>query len=128
MVPVNLIKEISDQGFDYNLSPAEVARRVAYGHKMPDGKRRGGAITTWSRSIKFGEGQTPSANWKPSEDDILAEPTAPFPWRDPAEFGGIDGGISLPTELGDLPSGEGEGDASKLTPKPSEGDSDDSFE
>ncbi|MFT5468760.1 MAG: nitrate/TMAO reductase-like tetraheme cytochrome c subunit [Verrucomicrobiales bacterium] len=128
MVPVNLVKEISDQGFDYNLSPAEVARRVAFGHKMPDGTRRGGAITTWERSIKIGQSEAPTADWKPSEEDILAEPTAPFPWRDPAEFGGIEGGISLPTELGDLPAGEGGADASKLTPKPSESKSDDSFE
>ncbi|MEM7010771.1 MAG: multiheme c-type cytochrome [Verrucomicrobiota bacterium] len=139
MVPVNLIKEISDQGFDYNLSPAEVARRVAYGHKMPDGSRRGGAITTWQRSVKLGSGETPTANWAPNEKDILGVDEDPFPHRDPSEFGGIDGGIgggislppgiTYPTELDDLPKKTEEGaDASKLAPPPSEGSDDDSFE
>lgn len=129
MVPVNLVKEISDQGFDYNLSPAEVARRVAYGHKMPDGSRRGGAITTWEQTVKLAAGETPTANWAPDEKDILNVKKTPFPYKDPSEFGGIDaGGIGLPTELGELPKPDGEGDASKLTPKPSDGDSDDSFE
>ena len=32
MVPVNLVHEISDAGFDYDLSPREVARRVVEGH------------------------------------------------------------------------------------------------
>lgn len=128
MVPVNLIKEISDQGFDYNLSPAEVARRVAFGHKMPDGARRGGAITTWERSIKLGAGERPTVSWAPTEEEILARPSLPFPYRDPAEFGGIGGGIEIPIQLGELPKPDGAADASKLTPKPSEGASDDSFE
>ncbi len=34
MVPVNLIKEISMGGFEYNLSPAEIARRVVAGKHL----------------------------------------------------------------------------------------------
>jgi nitrate/TMAO reductase-like tetraheme cytochrome c subunit len=34
MVPVNLIDAIKDVGFDFNLSPAEVARRVVAGHEV----------------------------------------------------------------------------------------------
>ena len=32
MIPVNLIHEIKDVGFDYYMSAAEVARRVVDGH------------------------------------------------------------------------------------------------
>jgi hypothetical protein len=32
MVPVNLIDAIKDVGFDYGLSPREVAKRVVAGH------------------------------------------------------------------------------------------------
>nr|MBP9838172.1 hypothetical protein [Pseudomonadota bacterium] len=34
MVPVNLVKEISEVGFDYNMSPKEVADAVVAGHQI----------------------------------------------------------------------------------------------
>lgn len=34
MVPVNLVDAIQDVGFDYGLSPAEVARRIVAGHQV----------------------------------------------------------------------------------------------
>ena len=32
MVPVNLVSDIQDVGFDYDMSPAEVARNIVAGH------------------------------------------------------------------------------------------------
>jgi len=34
MIPVNLIAEIQDVGFDYSMSPAEIARNVIAGHQV----------------------------------------------------------------------------------------------
>ncbi len=34
MVPVNLINEIRDVGFDYNMSAADVARNLVAGHQV----------------------------------------------------------------------------------------------
>jgi hypothetical protein len=34
MVPINLINEIKDVGFDYNMSPRDVAARVLAGHMV----------------------------------------------------------------------------------------------
>ena len=45
MVPVNLIREIQDVGFDYNLSAQEVAQRVVDGHSI-----------LWERTIPLAPG------------------------------------------------------------------------
>ncbi len=133
MVPINLINEISDQGFDYNLSPREVGKRVAFGHRVSssskDEDRRGGSLTIWDKTLTLGEAGF-TTNLRPTEAEIMAEPEAPFPYKDPATAAGIDGidaGITLPEVS--LPEGSG-----GLTPKPlilpkaSDSEEDDSFE
>ena len=136
MVPVNLVKAIAGVGFDYNLSPREVARRVAFGHRVStskaDADRRGGALTIWTKSLTLPASGLHKTSLAPSEKEIMATPPGPFPWRDPASFGGIDaGGIDF--GLDDLPpaplpeDGGEPVDPDKLL-KPSDGDSDDSFD
>ena len=44
MVPVNLVNEISDMGFDYNMSPKEIADAVVAGHQV-----------LWERELSVGE-------------------------------------------------------------------------
>jgi hypothetical protein len=48
MVPVNLVKEIQDVGFDYFMSPREVAEAVVEG-----------AMTLWDRDVEL----RPNASW-----------------------------------------------------------------
>lgn len=83
MVPVNLIKEIAFVGFDYDLSPLEVAKRVAFGHKVStsnrDEDRRGGALTIWDKNFVI-DGTRKQWNFKPSEKEILAKAEPPFPY------------------------------------------------
>jgi hypothetical protein len=101
MIPTNLIPEISGVGFDYNLSPLEVAKRVVYGHRMTPSKadkdRRGGALILWDKTMKLDGDQT---EWSlhPSERDIMAAEPGAFPYDSPfaekqAESEGI---IELP--------------------------------
>ncbi|MCB1236675.1 MAG: hypothetical protein KDM91_16530 [Verrucomicrobiae bacterium] len=131
MVPVNLVREIADRGFDYNLSPREVGKRVAYGHRVTasdrDEDRRGGALTIWDRTLTLGDAPQ-GKSLKPTEAEIMAAPEkAPFPWKDPAIFGAI-GGISVapPVELPTHPDGSLK--PSPILPKPSKGNTDDRFE
>ena len=42
MVPVNLIDDIKEVGFDYGMSPRDVAERVLAGH-----------VTLWERNVAF---------------------------------------------------------------------------
>lgn len=95
MVPVNLVKEISDQGFDYNLSPREVGKRVVHGHPTDssgsDAARRGGALTIWEKTLTLPDAPH-SANFAPSEADIMRAPRSPFPYLDPDVFSAGSGG------------------------------------
>lgn len=83
MVPVNLVKEIAFVGFDYSLSPLEVAKRVAYGHKVTtsekDADRRGGALTIWDKNITI-DGSRTRWDFTPGEKEILAQAAPPFPY------------------------------------------------
>ena len=83
MVPVNLISEISGVGFDYNLSPREVGKRVVYGHRVGlsrrDEARRGGAQVLWNRTLVL-DGKRSSWNLRPTEKQIMAVPPGPFPY------------------------------------------------
>lgn len=137
MVPVNLIKDISDQGFDYNLSPREVGKRVVYGHptsgSSSDSVRRGGALTIWDKTVVLGEAPY-ETNFRPSESEVMAAPNPPFPYLDPDTFGGLEGGGLVPyVPPEELPSG-GNSDSTKpnpLLPKPEvigDPNEDDSFE
>jgi nitrate/TMAO reductase-like tetraheme cytochrome c subunit len=135
MVPVNLVKAIAGPGFDYNLSPREVAKRVVHGHRVSpsesDSSRRGGALTIWDKAITLPAKGLHTSSFKPSEKDIMAPPAGPFPWRDPATFGGIDtGGIEF--DASDLPPVPLPEDAGPLEPnpllEPSESEGDDSFD
>ncbi|MFP6858528.1 MAG: multiheme c-type cytochrome [Roseibacillus sp.] len=101
MVPVNLISEISGVGFDYNLSPREVGKRVVYGHRVSssrrDSARRGGAQVLWDRTLVF-DGKQLAWNLRPTERQIMAIPPGPFPYdrnyiEKQAQGGGI---IELP--------------------------------
>ncbi|MFD2256092.1 multiheme c-type cytochrome [Luteolibacter algae] len=84
MIPVNLIPEISGVGFDYNLSPMEVAKRVVHGHRISpstrDSDRRGGAQVLWEKTIRL-DGERTSWNLHPTEKDIMAVPPGPFPYN-----------------------------------------------
>ncbi|MEP4077712.1 multiheme c-type cytochrome [Haloferula sp.] len=83
MIPVNLIPEISGVGFDYNLSPREVAKRVVHGHRMSPSKqdkdRRGGALVLWDKTVKL-DGSRTQWSFHPSEKEIMAVPQGPFPY------------------------------------------------
>ncbi|HUG89813.1 MAG TPA: multiheme c-type cytochrome [Planctomycetaceae bacterium] len=50
MVPVNLVNEIKGVGFDYGMSPREVAQAVVDGHQL-----------LWERTITLGTGPAPAA-------------------------------------------------------------------
>ncbi len=85
MVPVNLVKTISPVGFDFNLSAAEVARRVAYGHPTTPGKeqsrRRGGAVELWDYTVNVPElGAESVVMFSPQEKDILSVPVSDYPF------------------------------------------------
>lgn len=82
MVPVNLVKKISTVGFDMNLSPREVAQRVAYGHKVDTrGTRRGGTVTIWEHRLSLKEHSGGFRfNFTPSEERIMEVPIASFPF------------------------------------------------
>ncbi|MEM7515614.1 MAG: multiheme c-type cytochrome [Planctomycetota bacterium] len=88
MVPVNLIKKISPVGFDMNLSAAEIAKRVAYGHEVDtSGTRKGGAVSIWKTSHTL---RSPSAglarDLTPSRKAILNVPVTDYPFpHTPAE-------------------------------------------
>jgi hypothetical protein len=99
MVPVNLIKTISIVGFDYNLSPKEVAKRVAFGHRVSpsqrDEDRRGGAMVLWDKKFVI-DGNRTEWDFSPTEGEIMAAGVVPFPYdakfeEKQAEMGG--GGI-----------------------------------
>jgi hypothetical protein len=66
MVPVNIIEDIQEVGFDYSLSPREVAKRVV-----------NGSHTLWDRTVILPEGKTDKPiSLAPSEDEIMAPPYA----------------------------------------------------
>jgi len=112
MVPVNLIPAIAGVGFDYNLSPLEVAKRVVYGHRTSpskaDSSRHGGAQTLWDKTMLL-DGSRTVWNLHPTEKEIMAIEPGPFPYdpkfnesqaeSNPA--GG--GGLILPIEEPPLP-------------------------
>ncbi len=99
MVPVNLVSTIAYVGFDYNLSPKEVAKRVAYGHRvspsLKDEDRKGGALLLWDKKFVI-DGKRTEWDFTPTEAEIMAPGEVAFPY-DPkfeetqAEMGG--GGI-----------------------------------
>lgn len=137
MVPVNLIKTISEFGFDYNLSPREVAKRVAFGHRVSsserDEDRRGGSLVIWEKTLVMEEAPF-QVDLGPTEAQIMATPAeSPFPYKDPAIFGAIDGILETEEELDvDLPGGGAEGEKAKpeaeLLPVLPPSTEDDSFE
>ncbi|HZZ17731.1 MAG TPA: multiheme c-type cytochrome [Opitutaceae bacterium] len=72
MVPVNLMRDISGVGFDYNLSPREVAYRVSSGARI-----------LWDKQVEI-NGPDIHLDWTPTEADIMAPPEArPVVPRDP---------------------------------------------
>ncbi|MEZ5383956.1 MAG: multiheme c-type cytochrome [Prosthecobacter sp.] len=114
MVPVNLIKEIAFVGFDYDLSPMEVAKRVAFGHRVSpstrDSDRRGGALTIWDKTFTV-DGRRTQWDFTPSEKEILAQASTPFPYDSKFEEKQLSsaGGIMilpLPVEEPKLPMQE----------------------
>lgn len=72
MVPVNLMHEISGVGFDYSMSPREVAYRVANGARI-----------LWDKNVLL-DAPEKHIDWTPSEAEIMAPPAVrpPLP-RDP---------------------------------------------
>ena len=119
MVPVNLITAIAADGFDYNLSPREVAKRVVHGHRVSpskeDSDRRGGALTIWDKTLLI-DGTWETRSLKPTEAEIMAIPPEPFPVQeiDPEASGGIgEGSVPAP----DLPSEEDDDSGESLLPE-----------
>ncbi|NOX98632.1 MAG: hypothetical protein GXP30_02705, partial [Verrucomicrobia bacterium] len=132
MVPVNLIKAISVVPFDYNLSAREISKRIVHGHKTSSSKqdkdRKGGRLIIWDKTLTLQQAPF-ETNFKPSESDIMAVPSTPFPYKDPASFGGIGGieeGITIPPVT--LPKGAGAPKGKSIIPKASGSEEDDSFE
>lgn len=84
MIPVNLIPEISGVGFDYNMSPMEVAKRVVHGHRVSPSKRdedrRGGAQTLWDKTMVL-DGKRDTWSLHPTEKEIMEVPPGPFPYN-----------------------------------------------
>ncbi len=84
MIPVNLIPEIAGVGFDYNMSPMEVAKRVVHGHRVSPSKRdkdrRGGAQLLWNETMVL-DGKRTTWNLHPTEKEIMAIPPEPFPYN-----------------------------------------------
>ncbi len=66
MVPVNLLGDIAEVGFDYNMSPKEVADAVVQRSQ-----------TLWNKTIVLPP-QPAVFNFKPSEAQIMAPPLKPF--------------------------------------------------
>jgi len=78
MVPVNLMRDISGVGFDYSLSPREVAYRVASGARI-----------LWDKTVTL-DGPQLHLDWKPTEADIMAPPAQrPVLPRDPPQLAGV---------------------------------------
>lgn len=72
MVPVNLMREISGVGFDYSLSPREVAYRVANGARI-----------LWDKEVVL-DRPSMTLDWRPTEAEIMAPPAErPQLQRDP---------------------------------------------
>jgi hypothetical protein len=66
MVPVNLMREISGVGFDYSMSPREVAYRVANGARI-----------LWDKQVVI-NAPIVHLDWTPTVEEIMAPP-APRP-------------------------------------------------
>jgi hypothetical protein len=64
MVPVNLIGEITRVGFDYGMSPREVAYRVANGARI-----------LWDKQVLL-DGSVKHLDWTPTQEEIMAPPEA----------------------------------------------------
>jgi nitrate/TMAO reductase-like tetraheme cytochrome c subunit len=72
MVPVNLMREISGVGFDYSMSPREIAYRVAEGARI-----------LWDKEVVLDSPEM-HLDWTPTEAEIMAPPAArPAIVRDP---------------------------------------------
>jgi hypothetical protein len=88
MVPVNLVKSISSVGFDYNLSPAEVARRTVHGHKVSNSNRiedrRGGATVIWDVTLPLAA-RTGQLDLTPTEAMIAQVPVTSYPFPHTSE-------------------------------------------
>lgn len=87
-VPIHFVKSMSSVGFDYNLSPREVATRIVHGHQVTDSadvsQRRGGAVVIWSRSIPVTEANH-RLDLTPSEADIARVPQSEYPFPQTSE-------------------------------------------
>lgn len=82
MVPVNLVKKISPVGFDMNLSPKEVAQRVAFGHEVDTrGNRRGGTVLIWENTVTIAApGDRVRHDLSPEESDVMYVAMAEYPF------------------------------------------------
>ncbi|MCB1225971.1 MAG: hypothetical protein KDK99_09205 [Verrucomicrobiales bacterium] len=98
-VPIHFVKAMSSVGFDYNLSPREVATRVVHGQQVSPSaapeSRRGGATVIWAGTIPL-DGSAREFDLSPSSDAILHVPLAtyPFPHTDPEELAAKEAAMS----------------------------------
>jgi hypothetical protein len=66
MIPVNLMADIAEVGFDYNMSPKDLANRVVERCQI-----------LWNKTVVLPPHPT-IFSFKPSEAEIMAPPTKPF--------------------------------------------------
>ena len=80
-VPIHFVKAMSPVGFDYNLSPKEVATRIVQGQQVgPDPKqRRGGATVIWQRTIPVLQGNH-SLDLTPRPEAVMEVSVSDYPY------------------------------------------------
>lgn len=114
-VPIHFVKAMSSVGFDYNLSPKEVATRVVHGQQVSSStdpaKRRGGATVIWQQSITVSEPNY-RLDLTPTPQQILDVPRSEYPFphtseaelkaREAALAGTLEGAEYLLKNLGPL--------------------------
>jgi hypothetical protein len=87
-VPVHFVKSMSSVGFDYNLSPREVATRVVHGHQVTPStdvsKRRGGAVVIWEQNIEV-RPENYRLDLTPTAEAVMEVPLADYPFPHTSE-------------------------------------------
>lgn len=104
-VPIHFVKAMSAVGFDYNLSPKEVAKRIVEGPVVnADGtKRRGGATVIWSKTVPVVEANY-HVDLTPAPDELMKVPVSeyPYPHTSEAELKAREAALAGTGEASDL--------------------------
>ncbi len=104
-VPIHFVKAMSAMGFDYNLSPKEVAKRIVEGPVVnADGsKRRGGATVIWAKTLPV-EDAYRHVDLTPNDEEVLRVPVSeyPYPHTSDAELAAREAALGGVGEASDL--------------------------